>query len=310
LFLLGSGTVLGMPGLLAWMRDQPPDVARAGARIEGHLASVGLSRLLPAEPNAPRRSTPTARPQSVTPAPVAPDQAEPVVEAVPAVMAPDAAEVIPVSTTPPAPLAADGKPGNSDDVKRLLRDARDLYAQGRLNEVEDVLRAVIERAPNSPMAYHLLGTVYLERKDEERALRLFSEASHQFPDDAVLHYDLGFLYAQGGLNALAREELTRALALQPDGGLAIRARLYLQTGTVGRPSGPPIDHAGGGPSGDVSRRRAPDHPPRERVVFGDAAPIDAQGSTDSAVVPGAAPPPVAGDTAGAPVDQSAGKDTP
>jgi tetratricopeptide (TPR) repeat protein len=178
-----------------------------------------------------------------------------------------------------------------------------------LNEVEDVLRAVIERAPNSPMAYHLLGTVYLERKDEERALRFLSEAAHKFPNDPVLHYDLGFLYAQGGLNALAREELTLALALQPEGGLARRARLYLQTGTVGRPSGPPIDHAGG-PPGEESRRRPLDQPPRERVVFGETAPLDTQGPTDPAPDPGAAPLPVAGATAGAPADGPGGKDAP
>jgi tetratricopeptide (TPR) repeat protein len=126
-----------------------------------------------------------------------------------------------------------------EDVKRLLNKARALYAAGRLDAVEDVLRTVIDRAPNSPLAYHLLGTVYLERKDEERALKIFSEASHQFPNHATLHYDLGFLYAERGLGSLAREELTRALALQPEGGLGERARLFLRTGTVGRPSGPP-----------------------------------------------------------------------
>jgi tetratricopeptide (TPR) repeat protein len=304
-----------MPGLLAWMRDQPPEVARAGARIEAHLASVGLSRLLPAESNAPRRPAAPGRSEPAVPeavVPVAADESAPLAEAVPAVGAPDAAaaEAIPVSTTPPAILPDAKRPGQSEDVKRLLREARDLYAQGRLNEVEDVLRAVIERAPESPMAYHLLGTVYLERKDEERALRHFSEAVHQFPDDAVLRYDLGFLYAQGGLNALAREELTRALALQPEGGLAARARLYLQTGTVGRPSGPPIDHTGGAPPGELSRRQSSDHPPRERVVFGGAAPIDTAGPTELAADSAAGPPALAGSGVAPTVDQSPGKDAP
>ncbi|MFZ5875483.1 MAG: protein kinase domain-containing protein [Nitrospirota bacterium] len=315
LFLLGSGTVLGMPRLLAWMRTQSPEVAGAGARIEGHLASVGLSRLLPPEPNEPRRSVAKPRPDpapfsaAAPPVPVPSEDAAPVAQVVPAVAGPDAppAELIPAS----APSVPDPKGlGHRDDVKRLLREARDLYAKGRLNEVEEVLRTVIERAPDSPMAYHLLGTVYLERKDEERALSLFSEASHQFPDDAVLHYDLGFLYAQGGLNDLAREELTRALELEPQGRLAARARLYLQTGTVGRPTGPPLDHADGGPPGEFSGRRPPDHPPRERVVFGEAAPIDAPGPVDPAVDPAAAPPVISGNPAGAADDRSGGKDVP
>jgi tetratricopeptide (TPR) repeat protein len=223
-------------------------------------------------------------------------------------VAPDApaAEVIPASTAPPPPVPDAKGSAQAEDVKRLLREARDLYAKGRLNEVEDVLRSVIERAPDSPIAYHLLGTVYLERKDEERALRLFSEASHQFPDDAVLHYDLGFLYAQGGLHDLARDELTRALELEPQGRLANRARLYLQTGTVGRPTGPPLDHADGGPPGESAGRRPPDHPPRERVVFGETAPIEPHVATD----PAAAPPAGAGDTTAAPTDRPGGREAP
>jgi hypothetical protein len=302
------------------MRDQSPELALTGARIEAHLASVGLSRLLPADDHELRRSASTLRPESAMPAPSAmaatpvsmPGDAAPLAEAVPAVAEPDApaAAVVPASMAPPAPMPDAKGPGHRDEVKRLLREARDLYAQGRLNEVEEVLRSVIDHSPDSPFAYHLLGTVYLERKDEERALKLFSEAAHQFPDDAVLHYDLGFLYAQGGLNALAREELTRARALQPDGELAARARLYLQPGTVGRPSGRPIEHAGGGPPGEFSGRRPSDHPPRERVVFGDTAPIDTQGPTDPATDPGPAPPAVAGGSVGAADDRSGGKDAP
>jgi serine/threonine protein kinase len=305
LFLLGSGTVLATPWLLAWMRDQSPELARAGERIEAQLASVGLSGLLPEDDNEPRRTASTPRPGSsmppspavASPVSVPGDAAAALAEAESAVAASDApvAEAIPASIVDPAPIPGAMGPGQRDDVKRLLREARDLYAQGRLNEVEDVLRTVIERAPHASLAYHLLGTVYLERKDEERAFSIFSEAVHQFPNDAVLHYDLGFLYAQRGVSALAREELTRALALQPDGGLAARARLYLETGTIGRPSGPPIDHPGGVPPGEFAGRRPPDHPPRERGGFGETARIDAQGPAD----PGVAPPAVSGDAVGA-----------
>jgi tetratricopeptide (TPR) repeat protein len=162
----------------------------------------------------------------------------------------------------------DIKPVDRVRIKRMLKEARDLYAQGRLDAVEDVLRGVIEQDPQSPFAYHLLGTVFLERKEEERAFKVFSEAAHQFPDDAMLRYDLGFLYAQRGLGPLARDELNRALRLQPSGGLAARARAFLATGTVGRPSGPPplapddlpTDGLGGRP-------QAPPTEPRLRRTF-------------------------------------------
>jgi tetratricopeptide (TPR) repeat protein len=197
------------------------------------------------------------------------------------------------------------KPGHREDVKRLLREARDLYAQGRLNEVEDVLRSVIERAPQASLAYHLLGTVYLERKDEERAFKIFSEAAHQFPEDAVLHYDLGFLYAQRGVNALAREELTRALRLQPEGGLAARARLFLQTGTVGRPSGPPIDHPGDRPPGEFVGPRPPDRTLPEQGVVGDSAVIGQPVPSDRAPAQAAV-----ADSAGGVDNRAGGNDAP
>jgi tetratricopeptide (TPR) repeat protein len=73
----------------------------------------------------------------------------------------------------------------------------------------------------------------------ERALKVFSETSHQFPNHAALHYDLGFLYPQRGLGTLAREELAKAVGLQPEGDLASCARLFLRTGVGARPSGPP-----------------------------------------------------------------------
>jgi tetratricopeptide (TPR) repeat protein len=138
-----------------------------------------------------------------------------------------------------------------------------LYAEGRLDEVEDVLRTVIERDPHSPLAYHLLGTVYLERKDEERAFKLFSEGAHQFPNHAALHYDLGFLYARRGLGSLARQELSRAVAIQPEGVQADRARRLLHGGPAGAPRAglhrppPPLEPA----DRPVAEELIPQEPP-------------------------------------------------
>jgi tetratricopeptide (TPR) repeat protein len=246
LFLLGGAIVLFTPSVLQWTKTQPSHVRHAGMAVEERLKAWGLSQFVPRDEG---KDSPAA---AVVPTPVTDE----VASSVPPDLAPpppSGSALIPAET--PTPVSIDPsvevpivsaiarpelEPGlPPEDVKRLLNKARALYAAGRLDAVEDVLRTVIDRAPNSPLAYHLLGTVYLERKDEERALKIFSEASHQFPNHATLHYDLGFLYAQRGLGSLAREELTRALALQPEGGLGERARLFLRTGTVGRPSGPP-----------------------------------------------------------------------
>ncbi len=251
LFLLGSGTVVATPSLLAWMRVQPEQVARVGGLLELQLRAMGMSRLVPDRPEEPLIPVPDQ------PAPTEPVEAtaEPLALVAssadggitPLVAEPPSPEPVVVTASVPTGPPLVVKAVDRAQVRRMLKEARDLYAQGRLNEVEDMLRGVIEQDPNSPLAYHLLGAVFLERKEEERAFKIFSEAAHQFPNDPTLHFDLGFLYAQRGLGALAREELTRALALQPDGGLAARARLFLKSGNAGRPSGPPIDRVVGRP---------------------------------------------------------------
>ncbi len=295
-FLLGSGTVIATPAMLAWMRDQPDQVARVGGLLEAQLRGVGLSRLVP-EPSEQASGPPpqageivvadesaalaTGPPDAGLPPPPEPPTQMPVVAAVPA----------PITSPPEVKV-------DRMQVRRMLKDARDLYAQGRLDAVEDVLRGVIERDPQSPFAYHLLGMVFLERKEEERAFKVFSEAAHQFPNDATLHYDLGFLYAQRGLGTLARDEMNRVLKLEPAGGLAARARLFLKTGTIGRPSGPPIEDGAAMPV----ERRPPMVPmdARLRQSLPPSLPIDqAEVPVASATGGGENPAPEAGAAAAA-----------
>ncbi|HLB94649.1 MAG TPA: protein kinase [Nitrospiria bacterium] len=110
------------------------------------------------------------------------------------------------------------------EVRQLFKEAQADYDQRRLDEVEHKLRRIIELDPRVPTAYHLLGTVLLERKDPVGALRIFEEASRNFPDSPLLHYDLGFLYFNQGVVSLAHEELGKALKLNPDGPNAQKAR--------------------------------------------------------------------------------------
>lgn len=269
LFLLGSGMVAATPPLLTWMRDQSGDLARMGAVLETQLRATGMSQLVPERPEEPRSPVQPPPPDGAE-AFEAPEPVAAVQELTVAPAAPEAS--VPMAGEPPLAAKVEStpeiKPVDRVRVKRMLKEARDLYAQGRLDAVEDVLRGVIEQDPQSPFPYHLLGTVFLERKEEERAFKVFSEAAHQFPDDAILHYDLGFLYAQRGLGTLARDELNRALRLQPAGGLAARARAFLATGTVGRPSGPPRLAPGDLPTDRLGGRpQAPSTEPRLRRTF-------------------------------------------
>lgn len=268
LFVLGGATVVASPAVLEWMRTQSPEVRRAGLMIETRLADLGLGHLRP--------------PRAIVPAPVAgaiamaPDpMPDPVVDAETPSPASDGTSLQgePVAVAAPTVVespvvAVPARP----DIKPLLQQAKVLYAEGRLDAVEDVLRTALERDPHSPLAYHLLGTVYLERKEETRAFEVFSQAAHQFPDNATLRYDLGFLYAQRGLTALAREELSRALALQPNGGPAARARLILRGGD-GPPKRPGVRSMSDRPPRDAPN--PPTAPPEAAPPPEDVTPVQA-----------------------------------
>ena len=114
-----------------------------------------------------------------------------------------------------------------EEVHRLLNDARAAYDQHRLDDVERLLRRIMDLDSNVPVVYHLLGTITLERKDPDGAIRIFEEASRKFPDFPILHYDLGFLYFKQGVVSLAKDELQKALTLNPAAPMADRARIVL-----------------------------------------------------------------------------------
>jgi len=119
-------------------------------------------------------------------------------------------------------------PREKEEVRRLLNDARTAYDERRLDDAERMFRRMIDLNPKVPVAYHFLGMIMLERKDPEGAMRLFEEASRKFPEYPILHYDLGFLYLKRGVSSQAKDELQKALALNPRAPMADRARTVLQ----------------------------------------------------------------------------------
>jgi tetratricopeptide (TPR) repeat protein len=127
------------------------------------------------------------------------------------------------NNTDPAPRT----PVKPEEIQQLFKEAETLYHEKKLGQVEGKLRQIIELDPLSNKAYHLLGTVMLEKKEPLKALRIFEEASRKFPDDPTLHFDLGFLYSDHGVASLARKELLKALELDPNGFKAQKARQLL-----------------------------------------------------------------------------------
>jgi hypothetical protein len=137
------------------------------------------------------------------------------------------------STQPPEPRSLKPAPPvkppeiENAEVRQLFFVAKRQYEVRDLDGLESTLRKIIEKDPGAARAYHLLGTLYLERKDEETALRIFSEAVNLFPRDAMLHHDLGTLYYKRGFTELARQELSKALEVAPNFPKAEQTRQLL-----------------------------------------------------------------------------------
>jgi serine/threonine protein kinase len=221
MLMMGSATLLSMinPPFLKTLSDSYPEVHAAVYRLSQwplhtlEWASAALNDTAP--PPASREASPGS------------------IETEPASLEP----VLQEPTTVPTEITEEPDrkltPQEKEEVRTLLRDAKTAYDERRPDDVERMLRRIIDLNPKVPVVYHLLGTVTMERKDPDRALRIFEEATRKFPDYPLLHYDLGFLYFKQGVVSLAGDELKKALALDPKAPMAERARAVLQE--IGRP---------------------------------------------------------------------------
>ena len=157
------------------------------------------------------------------------EAAPPSVKTISAVSAPG--PITPIGSVPNTdarPHRGSLMPRDRQEVKRLIAESESDYNRGNLRLVEKKLRSVIDIDPYSPRAYHLLGTVLLEQKESLQALKIFEEATRLFPENPRLRYDLGFLYMDYNLVSLARNELTTAVELSPDGRQAAKAKRALE----------------------------------------------------------------------------------
>ncbi|HEY5600437.1 MAG TPA: hypothetical protein VIK48_07070, partial [Candidatus Manganitrophaceae bacterium] len=151
--------------------------------------------------------------------------------------------------------------GAAEDAQTLFQQAKERYNAGDVEEVEKKLRRIIEIDPNAVLAYHLLGTLFLEKKEFDTALRIFSDASAIFPEDATLHYDLGFLYFKQGIDSLTIQELGAALKLAPQASQSGRARQILgKLDPQFRRGAPPRKREMGGKPDRLSSQPAPPAP--------------------------------------------------
>ncbi len=228
MMIMGAATLLSMinPPFLSSLSEAYPEVHAAAFRL-----SHWPVHTLKWASGVIEDTTGSPRPPSVLSAPPPPAamEASPVpLETEPSIVEPGSQEPTTVPTEineePDRILTSREK----EEVRTLLRDAKTAYDERRLDDVERMLRRIIDLNPKVPVVYHLLGTVTTERKDPDGAIRIFEEATRKFPDDSVLHYDLGFLYFKRGVVSLAQDELQKAITLNPTAPMAERARAVIR----------------------------------------------------------------------------------
>lgn len=208
-------------GFVARLRSKFPALEESKIRIAAYLEETGVVGYLEGFRNGIFR---LIEPGNSEPLPAAPLPGE---EPVAVTLARPESE----PQSPPAPPDMTGSESAmppAQDIPDLYREAKEDYDAGRLEEVERKLRQIIEIDPNEVQAYHLLGTVYQEKREPDRALRIFADAAALFPKEARLHYDLGFLYFDKGVDSLAAQELKWAIKLSPQDPEAERAHEILQ----------------------------------------------------------------------------------
>jgi len=118
---------------------------------------------------------------------------------------------------PPAAMLRRRPPGFQprQELQQAYEEARRAYQAGDLAAAERNLRDALALNPQAVHGYHLLAMVLHEQKKIEPAIAILTEGVHRFPGNAILHHDLGRLYADKNVGSLAIDELQLAVAMDP-----------------------------------------------------------------------------------------------
>jgi len=121
------------------------------------------------------------------------------------------------STTPPTQtLAPLGIAETKVRLRRLVQQAVQLRARGRLDEATTQLREALKLDPENSDLHRELGITFLLGKDWRRARVEMLEALRHDPNDADAHNGLGYALEKLGDLEAAVKEYRLATRLEPD----------------------------------------------------------------------------------------------
>jgi tetratricopeptide (TPR) repeat protein len=109
----------------------------------------------------------------------------------------------------------------------LNQNADELFAQKRYAEAIPLYQRVIELDPGAPDAYNDLGLALHYSGQSEAALATLRTGTTKDPEFQRIWLTLGFVSAQAGDAASARESLQKALDLDPDNSIGQEATRIL-----------------------------------------------------------------------------------
>jgi Flp pilus assembly protein TadD len=108
-------------------------------------------------------------------------------------------------------LETKSKKGEKKPPPLALKDSNDLLAKGRCVEAVDGYNQFLEKFPNDPGAWNLLGLAYLCQRRHDQAIGAFNKALEARPSYTDVHNNLGVAYMEMKKYPEARQEFMIAL---------------------------------------------------------------------------------------------------
>ena len=103
--------------------------------------------------------------------------------------------------------------GSSAD--QAIKDGIALQTQGKLLEAAETYAALLRDDPQNADAWHLLGTIEIERRNLDNAFNLVSKALAIQPDSPVFHHNIAYIHGALGRLTEAETHYRRSIALSP-----------------------------------------------------------------------------------------------
>lgn len=104
----------------------------------------------------------------------------------------------------------------SPEVIKKLGDATLLFTENKFKEAIPILHEIVRIAPNLPNSYHLLGSIYKENGELDKAINFLMLAAYVSPKDASLWKKLIDLALKKEDAALARHCVLKAMRADPE----------------------------------------------------------------------------------------------